>query len=223
MTAVVHHGEARGVDGLQRAHAVAFDARHLHQARRSDRRSCRDYAPCRFQRHFRFAALVAPMTAARPAAAIEHETPISPWQPISAAEIEAFFLYSMPIPAAVSRNLMMLSCLLGWVAAGIDIFREVIEHGRNDARRAVGRRGDDAAAARIFFIDGDGKRADHVHRLEVAGQFAFASVACCIERWRPALDVEPPGKIPSVTRPRSRQPRITSQVFISFARVAFSP
>ena len=41
---------------------------------------------------FSICSLVPPMTAASPAAAIEQETPISPWQPISAAEIDAFFL-----------------------------------------------------------------------------------------------------------------------------------
>ena len=40
----------------------------------------------------------------RPAAAMEQATPTSPWQPISAPEMEAFCLYSMPTAAAVSRN-----------------------------------------------------------------------------------------------------------------------
>ena len=46
---------------------------------------------------------VPPRTAARPAAAIEHAEPTSPWQPTSAPEIEAVFLKIMPIAAAVSR------------------------------------------------------------------------------------------------------------------------
>ena len=64
---------------------------------------------------FSICALLAPSTAAKPPAAMEHETPISPWQPISAADIEAFFLYNMPMPAAVSKNLMMLSSIAVWV------------------------------------------------------------------------------------------------------------
>ncbi len=35
---------------------------------------------------------LAPNSSARPAAAIEHATPTSPWQPTSAPEIEAFIL-----------------------------------------------------------------------------------------------------------------------------------
>ena len=37
-------------------------------------------------------------------AAIEQATPTSPWQPISAPEIEALTLYRMPIAPAVSRK-----------------------------------------------------------------------------------------------------------------------
>ena len=44
------------------------------------------------------------MTSASAPAAIEHATPTSPWQPTSAPLIDAFFLYSAPIAAAVSRN-----------------------------------------------------------------------------------------------------------------------
>ncbi|MNP73650.1 hypothetical protein D3C76_1703980 [compost metagenome] len=47
---------------------------------------------------------VAPSTWARPAAAIEHADPTSPWQPTSAPEIDAFFLHRMPTAAAASRN-----------------------------------------------------------------------------------------------------------------------
>ena len=47
---------------------------------------------------------VPPITAARPAAAIEQATPTSPWQPTSAPEIDAFSLYRMPMAAAVSMK-----------------------------------------------------------------------------------------------------------------------
>ena len=45
----------------------------------------------------------------QPAAAIEQATPTSPWQPTSAPEIEAFFLNSEPIAAAVSRKMRVPS------------------------------------------------------------------------------------------------------------------
>ena len=41
-----------------------------------------------------------PSAAVRPAAAIEQATPTSPWQPISAPEMEAFSLIRMPTAAA---------------------------------------------------------------------------------------------------------------------------
>ena len=47
---------------------------------------------------------VPPRTSARPAAAIEHADPTSPWQPTSAPEMEAFSLNRIPTAAAVSRN-----------------------------------------------------------------------------------------------------------------------
>jgi hypothetical protein len=47
---------------------------------------------------------VPPNTAVSAAAAIEHATPTSPWQPTSAPEIEAFSLYRKPMAAAVSRK-----------------------------------------------------------------------------------------------------------------------
>ena len=46
-----------------------------------------------------------PITSHRPAAAIEHADPTSPWQPTSAPEMDAFSLNSTPIAPAVSRNL----------------------------------------------------------------------------------------------------------------------
>src|SRR6202030_1686912 len=42
-----------------------------------------------------------------PAAAMEHATPTSPWHPISAPEMDAFCLYSMPMAPAVSRKRAM--------------------------------------------------------------------------------------------------------------------
>ncbi|MND00268.1 hypothetical protein D3C83_188180 [compost metagenome] len=55
---------------------------------------------------FSICSLVPPSAAASPAAAIEQATPISPWQPTSAAEIEAFILNSPPIAVAVSRKVV---------------------------------------------------------------------------------------------------------------------
>jgi hypothetical protein len=52
---------------------------------------------------------VPPIVAARPAAAIEHADPTSPWQPTSAPEIDAFALNSMPMAPAVRRNVTMPS------------------------------------------------------------------------------------------------------------------
>ncbi len=53
---------------------------------------------------FSICSLVPPSAATRPAAAIAQATPTSPWQPTSAPEIEAFFLHSMPMAAAVSMK-----------------------------------------------------------------------------------------------------------------------
>src|SRR6185436_9485850 len=53
---------------------------------------------------FSTCSLVPPSAATRPPAAIEQATPTSPWQPTSAPEMEAFSLYSMPIPPAVRRK-----------------------------------------------------------------------------------------------------------------------
>lgn len=60
---------------------------------------------------FSICALVPPMTAHSPAAAIEQATPTSPWQPTSAAEIEAFILYSEPMAEAVSMKVTTPSSL----------------------------------------------------------------------------------------------------------------
>ena len=49
---------------------------------------------------------VPPITAARPAAAIEQATPTSPWHPTSAPEIEALRLNRYPTAPAVSRNVL---------------------------------------------------------------------------------------------------------------------
>ena len=53
---------------------------------------------------FSTCALVPPSAAANPAAAIAAATPISPWQPTSAPEIEALRLNSQPIAAATWRK-----------------------------------------------------------------------------------------------------------------------
>ena len=44
-----------------------------------------------------------PMISVSAPAAIEQATPTSPWQPTSAPEIDAFFLYKIPIAAAVNK------------------------------------------------------------------------------------------------------------------------
>ncbi len=49
--------------------------------------------------------LLPPRAATKPAAAIAQATPTSPWQPISAPEMEALRLHSMPIAAEVSMKL----------------------------------------------------------------------------------------------------------------------
>ena len=51
-------------------------------------------------------------TAANAPAAIEQATPTSPWQPISAPEIDAFFLYKIPIAPAVNKNSAIFSSVL---------------------------------------------------------------------------------------------------------------
>ena len=53
---------------------------------------------------FSICSLLPPSAATRPAAAIAQATPTSPWQPISAPEIEALRLHSMPIAGAISRK-----------------------------------------------------------------------------------------------------------------------
>ena len=49
------------------------------------------------------------MAATNPPAAIEQATPISPWQPTSAPEIEALVRYNEQIAAAVVKNLIIPS------------------------------------------------------------------------------------------------------------------
>ena len=72
--------------------------------------------------------------------------------------------------------------------------REIAEHGRDDAGRAVGRRGDDAAAAGVLLVHRNGKRADRVHGAEVAGELALGVRRLPVERRRAALDVQAAGK-----------------------------
>ena len=53
---------------------------------------------------FSTCSTVPPSAAAKPPAAMEQATPTSPWQPTSAPDSEALYLYSRPTAAAVSRK-----------------------------------------------------------------------------------------------------------------------
>ena len=90
--AVAAHRQARRVDGLHRAHRVALDAGDLHQAR--DRVAGQPEVVLHADLGGVLDLLVAcrASAATSPAAAMEQATPTSPWQPISAPEIEALRL-----------------------------------------------------------------------------------------------------------------------------------
>src|SRR5690606_8494420 len=90
--AVSEQGQPGSVDSLDGTHGVALDAGYLHQAANgvASKPQVVFHAD---SAAFSTWAGVPPSTAASPAAAIEHATPTSPWQPTSAPEIDAFFLY----------------------------------------------------------------------------------------------------------------------------------
>ena len=170
--AVAVQRQRGGGDRLDGAEGVALDAGDLHQA--ADRiaghaevmlhaRSPPRSRSARWSRR-------APRTGPPPPST--QATPTSPWQPTSAPEIEAFILNSAPIAAAVSRNVAQPS----GVAPGAMV-AVIAQHGGHDAGRAVGRRGDDAAAGGVLLVDRHRIDADEIHDL-VGG----AGVAA--PRWR---------------------------------------
>src|SRR5471032_2456626 len=101
--AVALQGQRGGGDGLDRAHAIALDAGDLHQA--ADRVAGHaGWCSMPISAAFSICALLPPSAATKPAAAIAQATPTSPWQPISAPEIDALRLHSMPMAADVSMK-----------------------------------------------------------------------------------------------------------------------
>lgn len=50
-------------------------------------------------------SLLPPRSDVSPAAAMEDDTPTSPWQPTSAPEIEALVLYKIPIAPDTAKSL----------------------------------------------------------------------------------------------------------------------
>ena len=151
--------ERGGVDGLDGAEGVALDAGNLDQA--ADRVA----GHAEMVLHADLGGVLDLLVAAaerggKPAAAIEQATPTSPWQPTSAPEIEAFLLYSTPIAAAVSRKRRMPASRRARAIVAV-----IAQHRGNDAGRAVGRRGHDAAAGGVLLVDGHREEADPVHDL----------------------------------------------------------
>ena len=102
-----------------------------------------------------------PSVWARPEAAMALETPISAWQPPMAADSVAPFLNTRPITPAVSKN--------GSTADSPAIVEAdaIQEHGRDHARRPVGRRRHHPAERRVLLVDRQGEAA---HPLENLGK-----------------------------------------------------
>ena len=124
------------------------------------------------------------------------ETPISAWQPPIAADRVAPFLNRLPITPAVSRN-GSTAALARLVEADA-----VQEHGRDHARRPVGRRRDHPAERRVLLVHRQGEAA---HPLEdLAGTRAPRRGWPAIQRV--GVGGRSAGR-PSVAQQRSIEPR----------------
>ena len=162
------------------------------------------------------------------------ETPISAWQPPIAAEMVAPFLNRLPDHPRREQER-----LDGRLARLVEA-DAVQQHGRDHARRAVGRRRHHAAERRVLLVHRQGEAA---HPLEHLGEPAArgggwrrsrprrrrsarrASASPSSVRLIPAArrtTPRPPGSVPAVWAPRKAQSRIVAQIRRSPASISSS-
>ena len=103
-----------------------------------------------------------PSTSASPAAAIEHATPTSPWQPDLGAADRRVHLVEHADRGGREQERRATPSVVG----ARDEARVVVQHRRDDAGGAVRRRGDDAAARRVLLVHRQGPEVHPIERGE---------------------------------------------------------
>ena len=141
---------------------------------------------------FSTCSTVPPSAAARPPAAMEQATPTSPWQPTSAPDSGRCAVQAPPGGQQEGAHALA-------VRAGNEAV-VIVQHGRDDAGRAVGRRRDHAAAGGVFLVDGHGVQVDPVHHRQRIRQRALGALGqVAVQLGGAATHPQRPGSSPSAS------------------------